>query len=576
MRDAVADVLQDIFLYAVIVPVMPYALTGRVGISQDSRKRHAVGKGVCKIQSLTTSQSSIGTLFSLPCMAPLLLPPRVSLFPSNPIQWVSSTDFGDVAVCGWLADYSSSRRLPLLLGLLALAGATVMINVGRTIGIFIAGRVLQGLSAAVVWVVGLALIVDTVGQTDAGQAMGYVSIAMSLGILIAPLLGGVVYNQAGYNAVFAMTYAIIGLDIVLRLVLVEKKVARRWESQSSGEIADLSVAEKGGYGATSAAAPIETTVEPEDDEKKDSVSFAGPSRPETSCPDAEKTVAGSSTRPQSATPDAHETNNGAGGAALTPQRTTAAASSLRATSTRIGRKLPPTITLLSSPRLVTALFAALTMSIIFGALDAVVPLYTRETFNFSSTGAGLIFLPIVVPSFLAPVFGYLADRTSPRYPATAGFIAAAPVMACMRYVDHDSLQQKVLLCALLALLGLALAALSPVVMAEISYVVDARERANPGVFGPKGAYAQAYGLFNVGWAGGALVGPIWAGDVKTDAGWGTVWWSLAVLSAFAAAPVAVWCGGTLGEERARKLEERRSREEAERLERQGQGGVGQG
>ncbi|KAK8208522.1 MFS transporter-like protein [Phyllosticta capitalensis] len=530
-------VFTDIFLYAVIVPVMPYALTGRVGINQDS---------------LQHWNSLLIAVYG------------AALIAASPI-------------CGWLADYSSSRRVPLLLGLLALAGATVMINVGRTIGIFIAGRVLQGISAAVVWVVGLALVVDTVGQADAGQAMGYVSIAMSLGILIAPLLGGVVYNQAGYNAVFAMTYAIIGLDIVLRLVLVEKKVARRWESQSSGEIADLSVAEKGGYGVTSAAAPIETTaVEPEDDEKKDSVSIAGPSRPQTSCPDAEKTVAGSSARPQSATPDANETTNGAGGAALTPQRTTAAASSLRAASTRIGRKLPPTITLLSSPRLLTALFATLTMSIIFGSLDAVVPLYVRETFHFSSTGAGLMFLPIVVPTFLAPVFGYLADHTSPRYPATAGFIAAAPVMACLRYVDHDSLQQKVLLCALLALLGLALAALSPVVMAEISYVVDARERANPGVFGPKGAYAQAYGLFNVGWAGGALVGPIWAGDVKTDAGWGTVWWSLAVLSAFAAAPVAVWCGGTLGEERARKLEERRSREEAERLERQGHGGVGQG
>ncbi|KAK8181296.1 major facilitator superfamily domain-containing protein [Phyllosticta citribraziliensis] len=505
-------VFTDIFLYAVIVPVMPFALTARVGISPDSIQHW----------------NSI-----------LIAVYGGALVVASPI-------------CGWLADRSTSRRLPLLAGLLALAGSTVMLNVGRTIGIFVAGRVLQGISAAVVWVVGLALIVDTVGQQDTAQAMGYVSLAMSLGILLAPLLGGVVYDRAGYNAVFAMTYAIIGLDIVLRLVLVEKKIAKKWESQNSGEIAELSIAEQGGgYGATGAAAPIEV-AEP-NEEKKDSDSIAGPSVRNTSCEDAEKAAAGDHKRTQS--PNATTTDNAAG-AALTPQRTV---SSLRAASTRIGRKLPPTITLLSSPRLLAALLAALTMSILFGSLDAVVPLYTRETFHFSSIGAGLIFLPIVIPTFLAPVFGYLADHTSPRYPTALGFVVAAPIMACLRYVYHNSLHQKVLMCALLALFGVALAAIAPAVMAEICYVVAAREEKNPGVFGPKGAYAQAYGLFNVAWALGALIGPIWAGDVKDDAGWGTVWWSLAVLSVLTAVPVALWCGGWIADERARKREEREQR-----------------
>jgi MFS family permease len=52
---------------------------------------------------------------------------------------------------------------------------------------------------------------------------------MSLGMLVSPLLGGVVYDKAGYNAVFGMCYALIGVDIVLRLLLVEKKVAARWD-----------------------------------------------------------------------------------------------------------------------------------------------------------------------------------------------------------------------------------------------------------------------------------------------------------------------------------------------------------
>lgn len=100
-----------------------------------------------------------------------------------------------------------------------------MLNVGGNIAVFIVGRTLQGISAAVVWTVGLALLSDTVGSERIGQQMGkrcmfrmvkllniagYVSIAMSLGILIAPLLGGVVFARAGYNAVFALQYALIG------------------------------------------------------------------------------------------------------------------------------------------------------------------------------------------------------------------------------------------------------------------------------------------------------------------------------------------------------------------------------
>jgi MFS family permease len=61
--------------------------------------------------------------------------------------------------------------------------------------------VLQGFSAAVVWTVGQALLVDTVGEKEIGQTLGLVSIAMSVAILIAPLLGGVVYQKAGYYAV---------------------------------------------------------------------------------------------------------------------------------------------------------------------------------------------------------------------------------------------------------------------------------------------------------------------------------------------------------------------------------------
>ena len=83
----------------------------------------------------------------------------------------------------------------MLLGLLALGGATVIICLGKSIAVLAIGRVLQGISASVPWVVGLSLLVDTVGPDGVGQAMGYVGLSMSMAMLVAPLLGGVVFAE---------------------------------------------------------------------------------------------------------------------------------------------------------------------------------------------------------------------------------------------------------------------------------------------------------------------------------------------------------------------------------------------
>ena len=56
-----------------------------------------------------------------------------------------------LAICGWIADQTSSRRSPLLLGLLALLGATIMLNVGSSCSVLVVARVLQGISAAAVY-----------------------------------------------------------------------------------------------------------------------------------------------------------------------------------------------------------------------------------------------------------------------------------------------------------------------------------------------------------------------------------------------------------------------------------------
>jgi MFS family permease len=165
--------------------------------------------------------------------------------------------------------------------------------------------------------------------------------------------------------------------------------------------------------------------------------------------------------------------------------------------------------------------------------------------KYKLTEVALIFLALTLPSFLGPFVGFLTDKVGPRWVSTFGFLLLVPVEVCLRFVDQNNIGHKVLLCALLFTIGLGEALIITPVMSDISHVVFKKEKQNPEIFGKKGAYAQAYGLFNLSFALGALVGPLWGGFVREAAGWSTLTWSLGLLSGVSAIPTAIWCGGAI-------------------------------
>jgi MFS family permease len=244
-------------------------------------------------------------------------------------------------LCGIIADRSRSRQLPLLLGFLVLGASTVMLCLGRSITVLAIGRILQGAAAAVVWTVALALLSDTVGKERSGHALGYVALSYSIGVFVAPLLGGVIYERAGYYAVFAMTFAIIAFDLVLRLLIVEKKVAARWL-------------------------------------KPDTPSTPG---------DNELTALEASA--------AAEAEVGKANAVVTEQTPSA----------KKNRKLPTMLILLKSRRIQAAFLGNFVAGISIGAFDSTLPIFVNKTFGWDSLGAGLIFIAIIVPSFAGPLIG---------------------------------------------------------------------------------------------------------------------------------------------------------------------------
>lgn len=103
------------------------------------------------------------------------------------------------------------RRLPLVVGMLALAGSTAVFAAADSLPLLFVARLIQGAADGVTWVVGFALIADLYAPEDRGRVMGYVMSGTSFGIMIGPSIGGWLYEIGGLELPFLF---VAGLALV--------------------------------------------------------------------------------------------------------------------------------------------------------------------------------------------------------------------------------------------------------------------------------------------------------------------------------------------------------------------------
>ena len=396
------------------------------------------------------------------------------------------------AFIGWWTDRHASRRIPFIAGLVVLVGSALLMWLAKPIWTQIISRVGQGLADALIYIVGMTIILDTVTTKHVAEYMGYLAIALNVGTFAGPLLGGVVFDKGGYHAVWWMMMGFVSLDVILRLIMLENKaIDRSAVSESQQELALYSGQSNQGE-----------------------IMKPSPTADSTLLPSVDDCVVCQKH------PD------------------------LRRLETAISR-LPNILYLLTSMRMDVALLGICVQAMVFSGYETVLSLYVQEIWSYNSLGAGLIFIPLTIPAFFAPLLGKVIDRTTPRWALVAGFLGMCPVLILTRLVTHDSIQQKVLMCFLLVLIGVGITATLNPLMAEISYVVEELEKREPeryrtGYGG--GAYGQGYGLFAFAWSIGNVVGPLMCGLIKDNAGWGTMCWSIGLLSGLTALPCYVWSG----------------------------------
>ncbi|KAL8882134.1 MAG: hypothetical protein Q9192_007638, partial [Flavoplaca navasiana] len=415
----------DLFLYGLVVPILPFILRDRVSLPEDQIQTY--------VSALLAAYAGASVLFSPPA--------------------------------GVIADKTSSRQAPFLVGLVALLAATLMLFLGQSVPVLILARVLQGVSGAVVWTIGLALLLDTVGPANLGKTVGSIFGFISIGELAAPVLGGVVYKKAGYPGVFGIGFAILAIDFIMRLLLIEKKTAAKWEKQDNGTEDHANRQDDG------------TATGEDGDDNEEEPLLRKKEQDNYKVPDGQSKVVRSF----------------------------------------------PILYILKDPRLLVALLLAFNQATLLATYDATIPTEAEQLFGFDSLKSGLLFIALVLPYLLlGPIAGWLVDRYGPKPAAVLGFGYLVPVLILLRLARPGGTPEIVLFCALLSLCGLGMAVIGSPSIVEASYVVSQYDNANPEFFGEQGPYAQLYGINSMVFSFGLTVGPLISGLLRDRIGYGNM------------------------------------------------------
>ncbi|KAB8078487.1 major facilitator superfamily domain-containing protein [Aspergillus leporis] len=172
----------DVFLYTFIVPILPYILESRLGLDVSLTQR---------LSFTLLAESAIASLICSPFI-------------------------------GHYADKLSSKKTLLLWSLAAALVSTVILALATSTFTLFFGRLLQAVASAFIWTVGYATIADNVRQEHLGKTYGVISLVVAAGTSGGPMAAGILFEIGGYWLAWSSAFAILVVDIILRVLMIER------------------------------------------------------------------------------------------------------------------------------------------------------------------------------------------------------------------------------------------------------------------------------------------------------------------------------------------------------------------
>lgn len=119
-----------------------------------------------------------------------------------------------IVTVGRIGDIIGRRRL-LLAGIALFTGASLLCGVAPTLWLLIAARALQGLGAAIMMALSVAMVTETVPKAQTGSAMGLLGTMSAIGTTLGPSLGGVLIAGLGWQMIFLINVPLGMLNMLL-------------------------------------------------------------------------------------------------------------------------------------------------------------------------------------------------------------------------------------------------------------------------------------------------------------------------------------------------------------------------
>ncbi|OQE24595.1 hypothetical protein PENSTE_c007G08778 [Penicillium steckii] len=176
--------------------------------------------------------------FMLPLL-PTLLEQRIGTDPSLTQRYTSiflaEGAFVSVVsspIFGSLADAVSSKRTLLMILLALTLIGVAFLALTTQLAWFFVGRFFQCITSNGLWIVGMATMAENLGSEHMGKIAALTTILTAAGTTGGPILCGLLFHFGGYWCAWVGPAIFLVVDIIMRLLMIEKQEKPQQEDQS--------------------------------------------------------------------------------------------------------------------------------------------------------------------------------------------------------------------------------------------------------------------------------------------------------------------------------------------------------